>query len=81
MLSASSGRVESFPGTFGIPSTSPLLSPKGEVTPLTAAILNDVLEEIGEGAFARCALVRIDIPPSVREIDAAAFVVGAWWIE
>ncbi len=47
MLSASSGRVESLPGTFGIPSTSPLLSSKGEVTPfLTAAILNDVLEEI-----------------------------------
>jgi hypothetical protein len=40
---------------------------------LTTAILNDGLEVIGKGAFARCALVSIDIPPSVREIDAAAF--------
>jgi hypothetical protein len=40
---------------------------------LTTAILNDGLEEIGEGAFNGCALVRIDIPLSVREIDEMAF--------
>jgi hypothetical protein len=40
---------------------------------LTTAILNDGLEEIGKWAFASCALVRIDIPPSVREIDETAF--------
>jgi hypothetical protein len=40
---------------------------------LTTAILNDGLEEIGMEAFSGCALVRIDIPPSVREIDVAAF--------
>ncbi len=41
---------------------------------LTTAILNDGLEEIGEGAFLRCrSLVRINIPPSVREIDEMAF--------
>jgi hypothetical protein len=36
-------------------------------------ILNDGLEEIGYRAFEGCALERIDILPSVREIDAAAF--------
>jgi hypothetical protein len=40
---------------------------------LTTAILNDGLKEIGKCAFRRCALVRIDIPPSVREIDETAF--------
>jgi len=36
-------------------------------------ILNDGLEEIGEYAFYGCALVQINIPPSVREIDETAF--------
>ena len=35
---------------------------------LTTAILNDGLEVIGKGAFYFCALVRIDIPPTVRVI-------------
>jgi hypothetical protein len=35
---------------------------------LTTAILNNGLEEIGEEAFCGSALVRIDIPPSVRAI-------------
>jgi hypothetical protein len=38
-----------------------------------AAILNDGLEEIGEGAFYGCALVQIDIPPSVSVIKEGAF--------
>jgi hypothetical protein len=37
------------------------------------AILNDGLEVIGEQAFEGCALVRIDIPPSVRVIKYGAF--------
>ena len=40
---------------------------------LTAAILNDGLEEIGEYAFSGCALVCIDIPPSIRVIKYCAF--------
>ena len=40
---------------------------------LTTAILNDGLEEIGKWAFAQCGLVRINIPPSVKEIDERAF--------
>jgi hypothetical protein len=40
---------------------------------LTTAILKDGLEEIGEWAFARCALVRIVIPPTVKEIGERAF--------
>jgi hypothetical protein len=40
---------------------------------LTTAILNDGLEEIGERIFKECALVRIDIPPSVRAIKKWAF--------
>jgi len=42
---------------------------------VATAILNDGdgLEEIGMDAFKRCALVRIDIPPSVRETDETAF--------
>jgi hypothetical protein len=40
---------------------------------LTTAILNDGLEEIGEGAFRGCALVRINIPHTIREIDEMAF--------
>jgi len=40
---------------------------------LTTAILNDGLEEIGDRAFGRCALVRINIPPSVRAIKDHAF--------
>ncbi len=40
---------------------------------LATAILNDGLEEIGEGAFKGCALVHIDIPPSVMEIHDTAF--------
>jgi hypothetical protein len=40
---------------------------------LTTAILNDGLEEIGERAFDGCALVRIDIPPSVSAIKDYAF--------
>ena len=40
---------------------------------MTTAILNDGLEEIGMDAFKRCALVRIDIPPSVRAIKGGSF--------
>jgi hypothetical protein len=40
---------------------------------LTTAILNDGLEKIGERAFYRCALVRIDIPPTVMVIENEAF--------
>ena len=36
-------------------------------------ILNDGLEEIGEYAFSGCALVRINIPPSVRVIEEGVF--------
>ena len=40
---------------------------------LTTAILNNGLDKIGVLAFARCALVRIDIPPSVRAVKYYAF--------
>ena len=40
---------------------------------LTTVILNDGLDVIGTGAFKGCALVHIDIPPSARDIDVAAF--------
>jgi hypothetical protein len=40
---------------------------------LTIVILNDGLEVIGEQTFKGCALERIDIPPTVREIDETAF--------
>ena len=40
---------------------------------LTTAILNDGLEEIGEGAFSQCAFESIVIPPTVKEIDETAF--------
>ena len=40
---------------------------------LTAAILNEGLEEIGVVAFNDSTLVRIDIPPSVRAIKDWAF--------
>ena len=39
---------------------------------MVTAILNDGLEEIGERAFYGCVLVRINIPPSVRAIQAWA---------
>jgi hypothetical protein len=40
---------------------------------MLALTLNDGLEEIGQWAFEGCALVRIDIPPSVRVIKDCAF--------
>ena len=40
---------------------------------MTTAILNNGLEEIGKWAFSGCALVLIDIPPSVKAIKEGAF--------
>ena len=40
---------------------------------LMTVILGDGLEEIGEWAFSGKSLVRIDIPPAIKTIDAKAF--------